>query len=95
MIAPKEFQSRVEVLVGKLAQDVAAFRAIFPPTVEGCIRVMLLMVYIKETLPEMFDQIDEAKSIAALWLAMDSPDESDPFKELLDQMLRDLEGTKQ
>ena len=92
MIEREEFERRSAELIEKTSTDIANFRAMFDASTEGMIRMMLLLWYVKTTLPGIFDHVDEAGKMTALWLAIGSPE--DQNSDIFTEMLREFEGTK-
>lgn len=51
MIEREEFERRSSELIEKTSTDIANFRAMFDASTEGMIRMMLVLWYVKTTLP--------------------------------------------
>jgi hypothetical protein len=93
MIEREEYERRSSELIKKASGDLINFRKMFDASTEGMIRMMLLLLYLKTTLPGIFNSIDDTSKLAAVWLALDSLEDSEA--EIFAQMLREYEGTKQ
>ena len=93
MIEREEFERRSSELIEKTSKDISNFRAMFDASTEGMIRMMLLLWYVKTTLPGIFNYVDEAGQMTAIWLALGSPEDRD--SDIFTEMLREFEGTKQ
>ena len=91
MIEREEFERKSAELIEKTSTDIAKFRDMFNASVEGMLRMMLLMLYIKTTLPGMFENVDEAGQMAAIWLALGSPEDG---VAAIEEMLRNVKGTQ-
>lgn len=91
MIEREEFERRSSELIEKTSTDIANFRAMFDASTEGMIRMMLVLWYVKTTVPDIFDQCGEAGKLTAMWLALGSPEDG---VAAIEEMLRNVEGTQ-
>lgn len=87
----EEYDQKVAELADKVEADISSFKKMFDASAEGMIRMMLLMWFLKKTLPDIFNHVDDAGAMAGVWLTMGSPECEE---QVTIEMLRRLEGIK-